>query len=243
MDPTEDSFSLSSRSENLRGGAIPLFNRRTPMKIIRRIALAIALALIFAAGVSAQDTCKVKIRIVAFNWDDSSDFRKDVMSPNQTDWWLKDGQKKFPGVCITREDGAADYVIAWTYKGTSETYHYTVPTTTTTQHNGTVYGPGGIGGYSGTSTTTTHESKEGEWPVSYVNASVHKMRGTPGEKIPPPIFLSKHKGQWRWSKPDKDAFVKSLEWINKQIKDEPKKTSVPKDASIRNAGTEWPKNN
>jgi len=33
-----------------------------------------------------------------------------------------------------------------------------------------------------------------------------------------PLFTAQHKGQWRWSKPDKDAFVKAMEFIQKQLK-------------------------
>jgi hypothetical protein len=86
-----------------------------------------------------------------------------------------------------------------------------------------VYTSGG-GTYSGTSTKTTYETKQGEWPVTYVNAFVHKLvdvevdgqRKKKPEGIP--SFVAKHKGQWRWSKPDKDAFEKSLKFIQKQLK-------------------------
>jgi hypothetical protein len=190
------------------------------MKTVRRVILALALALIFVAGVNAQDTCKVKVLIAAFNWNNADEYRKDFMSPNQTDWWLKEGQKKFPGVCITTEKNEADYLIAWTAMQDSETYYYTTPKTSTTQHSGTVYGPGGVGGYSGTSTTTTDERQKGEWQVVYVNAFVHRMTKDGSDKpyVKTPLFMTKHKGQWRWSKPDKDGFVKAMEFIQKQLK-------------------------
>jgi len=37
-----------------------------------------------------------------------------------------------------------------------------------------------------------------------------------------PIFVAKHKGQWRWSKPDKGAFEKALKFIEKQSKWDPR---------------------
>jgi hypothetical protein len=152
------------------------------------------------------------------------------MSPNQTEWWLKEGQKKFPGICITTEKNEADYLIAWTATESADTYTYTVPKTETTEHRGTINttstSTGSIdstnttGIYRGTSTTTTYENRQGEWPVVYVNAFVHRMTKDGSDKpyVRTPLFVSKHKGQWRWSKPDKDGFVKSLEFINKQMK-------------------------
>jgi hypothetical protein len=183
------------------------------MKTIRRVILAVAFALIFAAGVDAQDSCRVKVVVAAVSWDGSGEPRFGVMSDNQIGWWRSEGQKKFPKICLVSTKDEADYGIAWKALQSADKYAYTVPNTSTTQHNGTVVGPGGVGTYSGTSTTTTDERREGEWPVTYVNAAVFKNGG---DDIP--LFVSKHKGQWRWSKPDKDAFVKSLEFINKQLK-------------------------
>jgi hypothetical protein len=200
------------------------------MKMIRRVALAIATALIFAAGANAQDNCKVKVLIAAFNWNNADDYRKDYMSPDQMDWWLKDGQKKFPGICITTEKNEADYLIAWTATQSADTYTYTVPKTETTEHRGTINTTSTSSGstdsthtsgtYRGTSTTTTNEEKKGEWPVVYVNAFVHRMTKDGSDKpyVKTPMFMAKHKGQWRWSKPDKDAFVKAMEFIKKQLK-------------------------
>jgi hypothetical protein len=176
-----------------------------PMKTIRRVALAIVIALIFVAGVNAQDSCKVKVLIAAFNWNNADDYRKDFMSLNQTDWWLKEGQKKFPGICITTEKNEADYLIAWTATESSDKYTYTVPKTETTEHRGTVntnsssrstsspdtVHSSGCGTYRGTSTTTTYERKEGEWPVVYVNAFVHRMTKDGSDKpyVKTPLFI------------------------------------------------------
>jgi hypothetical protein len=206
------------------------------MKTIRRIALAVLLALLFAAGVKAQDppACKVKVRILAFKWEDSREFRHDVMSPDQTEWWIKEGQKKFPNVCIVTTSGEADYLIAWTATSETATHSYTVPKTETTVHSGTVNatstttGPLGstdtYGTYRGTSTRTTYEKKEYEWTNSYVVAHVHKtvdveVDGQKRKRIEkPPVFTAQHRGQWRWSLPDKDALKKAMEFIQKQLK-------------------------
>lgn len=206
------------------------------MNILRRITLAIALVLIFAAGVNAQDTCKVKVRIMAFKWDNSKEVRYDILTAEQLDWWNKEGQKKFPKICITTEKGVADYLLAWTSTAETKTWTYTAPVTSTTQTNGTVnatstqIGNGGgtvytNGSYSGTSSTTTYEQRQSEWTYTYANAFVSRL-GPPievdGEKMRKvdglPIHVEKHRGQWRWSKPDKDAFEKAMEFINKQLK-------------------------
>src|SRR5262245_45158730 len=83
-----------------------------PMKTISRVTQAIIIALALTIGANAQDTCKVKVRIASFNWDGSGEPRLDQMTPNQIEWWIKEGQKKFPKICITTENGAADYMIA-----------------------------------------------------------------------------------------------------------------------------------
>ncbi len=189
---------------------------------IRRIALAIAMALIFAAGVNAQDTCRVKVVVAAVNWDNTGEPRFGVMTANQIEWWRSEGQKKYPNICLTSDKDEADYGIAWKATQSADTYTYTVPKTSTTEHRGTVNATststGSLetvntnGTYRGTSSTTTYETKQGEWPVTYVNAAVFKNGG---EDIP--MFVAKHKGQWRWSKPDKDALEKSLKFIQKQL--------------------------
>lgn len=154
----------------------------------------------------------------------------DRLSPNQTEWWLKEGQKKFPGVCITTTPGEADYVIFWTATQETTNHSYTVPKTETTYHSGTVNSTststGSLdsvntsGTYNGTSTKTTYETRGYEWTNTYVNAFVHKTVTVEGKKTIEklPLSIAKHRGQWRWSKPDKDSLVKSLEFINKQIK-------------------------
>lgn len=209
------------------------------MKRFRVVILATALILSFAAGVQAQDSydfapphvikeeraapsCRVKVVVAAVNWDGSGEPQFGRMTSNQIQWWRKEGQKKFPKICLVSSKDESDYGVAWQFLQSADKYTYTVPNTTTTQHSGTVNGtttqigsnPTNTSGtYSGTSTTTTYETHSGEWPVTYVNAAVFKNGGSDI-----PIFVSKHKGQWRWSKPDKDAFRKSLEFINKQIR-------------------------
>jgi hypothetical protein len=192
---------------------------------IRRVTLAIAFAILFAAGVSAQDeskgACQVKVVVARVNWDGGGDPQFGRMSNDQIQWWWKDGQKKFPKICLVYNKDEADYAVAWKSLQGADKYSYRVPKTETTYHSGTVNGtatqigsnPTNTSGtYSGTSTTTTYEKREGEWPVVYVNAAVYHNDGPDM-----PVFITKHKGQWRWSKPDKDAFQKALEWINKQI--------------------------
>jgi hypothetical protein len=197
------------------------------MKSIRRITLAILFLMAFVAGVNAQDsTCQVKIVVAARAWDGTGESQFGRMSNDQIQWWIKDGQKKYPKFCLVQTRDEADYSVVWMANQTTQTYYYTIPKTETTYHTGTVNGtttqigssPTYTNGtYSGTSTTTTNETRQGEWPITFVNAAVYKVGGTNGVKVMP-SFITRHKGQWRWSKPDKDAFQKSLEWINKQLK-------------------------
>jgi hypothetical protein len=165
----------------------------------------------------------VKVVVAAVNWDGSGEPRFGRMTPNQIEWWRNEGQKKFPKICLVSTRDEANYRIAWAATQSADTYTYRVPKTETTQHRGTINATSTSTGsmdststsgtYRGTSTTTTYETREGEWPVTYVNAAVFKNGG---EDIP--LFMAKHKGQWRWSKPDKDALKKSLEFIQKQLK-------------------------
>jgi len=218
-------------------------------KLLPFIALVIALLIpALAALVRAQDksACRVKVRIVNFNWANSSERVYDRLSTYQTEWWLKEGRKKFPGVCITTTSGEADYLLSWSENFETSNYTYQVPKTETTHHSGTinttssgtatsssgtVYTSGsGSGTYSGTSTRTTYEDKQGEINTQYVVAYVHKLtdkvieidvngrkeNGKEAEKIP--AFMSRHKGQWRWSKPDKDAFEKAIKFVAGQAK-------------------------
>lgn len=177
--------------------------------------------------------CRVRVRIVGFDWQNPSSHTLDKLSANQLDWWLKEGQKKFPGVCLTTTPGVADYIVRWSETSEDRTYTYTVPKRETTQHSGTVNatstGTSSTGGsstvyttgtYNGTSTTTTYEKKQEEYSIWYVVAGVHRMSEVNGQKeiVNLPVFITKHKGQWRWSKPDKDALAKSLKYIAGQVK-------------------------
>jgi hypothetical protein len=63
------------------------------------------------------------------------------------------------------------------------------------------------------------EVRQGDPPKLH-KAFVHKVIEVDGKKDIDrlPLFTAQHKGQWRWSKPDKDAFVKAMEFIQKQLK-------------------------
>ena len=78
----------------------------------------------------------------------------------------------------------------------------------------------GSGTYHGTSTKTTYEEKKYEHTTLFIKAFVHNVIEVDGKKDIDrlPLFTAQHKGQWRWSKPDKDAFVKAMEFIQKQLK-------------------------
>src|SRR5262249_16267272 len=158
----------------------------------------------------------------------------DFMSPDQTEWWLKEGSKKFPGICITSTPNVSSYVIVWTAAEETTVSSYRVPKTETTRHQGTVNTnstsrsttstdtvySSGSGTYHCTSTKTTYEEKKYEHTTLFIKAFVHKVIEVDGKKNIDrlPLFTAQHKGQWRWSKPDKDAFAKAMEFIQKQLK-------------------------
>lgn len=184
-----------------------------------------------AVRVQAQDAknegCRAHVLVM-----DRSAFRASL-SADQLKWWLEEGQKKFKGVCLATSLETADYVVFWAEKSENYTYEYNVPKTETTQHTGTVNGTSTgtsstgtsntvytSGTYSGTSTKTTYEKEQTEVTIRYVVATVHKtgLMGGQKEIAELPVFVSEHKGQWRWSKPDKDALVKSLRYIARETK-------------------------
>lgn len=182
--------------------------------------------------------CRVHVQIINYNWETPSSSTPDRLSANQLDWWLKEGQKNYPDVCLTTNQEDSDYIIAWTETSEDRTYTYTVPKTETTRHNGTINttsnstststnGLGVVntsgttsGTYNGTSTKTTYEEKKGERSIWYINAYVHKVSEVNGQKKPEkiPVFMAKNKGQFVWSKPDKDAFAKAIKYVSEQSK-------------------------
>jgi len=128
----------------------------------------------------------------------------------------------------------SSYVIVWTAAEETTVSSYRVPKTETTRHQGTVNTnstsrsttstdtvySSGSGTYHGTSTKTTYEEKKYEHTTLFIKAFVHKVIEVDGKKNIDrlPLFTAQHKGQWRWSKPDKDAFAKAMEFIQKQLK-------------------------
>lgn len=177
---------------------------------MKTVILSLFVVLMIAITGNAQDACKVKVILAAINWDGTGEPRYGAITPEQLNWWLKDGQKKFASVCLVDDKDKADYVIKWNAMEESGTYTYPVANTSTANTSGTVYAGGSSGTYNGTTTTTTYSNQQGQWHRMYVNAGVYK----PDTKMP--VFFSKHVGRLRWSKPDKDAFEDALKFIQKQ---------------------------
>lgn len=189
-------------------------------------------AILAQDGKNKTSACRVRIQVVGFNWENPSSTTPDSLSYNQLRWWLKDGQKKFPKVCLTTSHEKADYVFYWAETVETSTYTYRAPKVeSTTQHRGTINttttstsnpgnGANTTGTYNGTSTKTTYEDKQTEQSTWHVRAALRKMTEVDGKKQPEkiPLFVTRHEGNWRWSKPDKDALEKAVKFIDKQVK-------------------------
>jgi hypothetical protein len=173
---------------------------------------------------SAHGGCS-KLHVIGGDWNNPAARYPNKFSATQMQWWTKDGQKKFKNVCLVSRLEDADYVFMWAEQWRDYNQQITVPKTTTTQHTGTVdttstTGASTSGTYRGTSTTTTYEKESYEYAVQRVMAYLYNTEIVDGTRkiVMIPIFSSDHKGQWRWSKPDKDAFIDALKFIAKQAK-------------------------
>jgi hypothetical protein len=172
--------------------------------------IAALLALTFAAGAQQKQAlvCTVRILLLNQNWEDRSQTRE-MMSPDQTKWWLEDGQKKFKNFCFVSASKPYDYRIVWT---DTETHHRGyIPTTTTT--SGTVTSGDRTGTYSETS--TTNPGRPVTYKTSYVQIRVFKVDSNLESE---PLFNELHKGKWIWSKADRAALENALKALSKLTK-------------------------
>lgn len=180
---------------------------------MKRQAIVIAIAL-FALAITATaqqkeaPACAIRILLLNQDWKDHSQ-TQELMSPDQTKWWLEDGQKTFKKFCFVSASQPYDYRIIWT---DSETYRTGfVPATTTT--NGTVTSGNKTGTYSGTSTTAN--AREVTYVTAYVQIRLFKADAEP-ESVP--LFNELHKGKWIWSKADRAALESALKALAKLTK-------------------------
>lgn len=178
------------------------------MKYILLITALFALSFTAYAQQKEAPACTVRILLLNQNWDDPAQTRP-LMSPNQTKWWLEDGQKKFKNFCFVSPSQPHDYRIVWTDTETS--YKGYVPTTTTT--TGQVSAGGKTGTYSETS--TTNMGREVTYKTAYVQVRLFKADAP---DAPVPLFHELHKGKWIWSKADRAAFESALKALSKLLK-------------------------
>lgn len=172
------------------------------------VALFFALAVTVAAQQKEAPACTVRILLENQNWQDRSQTRE-LMSPDQTKWWLEDGRKKFKNFCFVSSNQPYDYRILW---ADSESYRDGfLPTTTTT--NGTVNAGGNTGTYSQTSTTANGQKVT--YVTTYIQVRLFKADASPESA---PLFDELHKGKWIWSKPDRQALENALKALNKLTK-------------------------
>jgi hypothetical protein len=174
--------------------------------------LFIALLLVVTAtGVAQQKetpVCTVRILLLNQNWEDRSQIRE-MMSPDQTKWWLEDGQKKFKNFCFVSASKPHDYRIVWTDKESYRAGY--IPTTTTT--TGEVKSGNRTGTYSETS--TTNAGREVTFVTTYVQIRLFKADSEPESE---PLFNELHKGKWIWSKADRAALENALKALDKLTK-------------------------
>lgn len=180
---------------------------------MKRKAILITIALLTVAITAAAQqkeapACAVRILLLNQNWQDKTQTRE-LMSPDQTKWWLEDGQKRFKNFCFVSSNQPYDYRILWT--DTESHRDGFLPTTTTT--NGTVNAGGSTGTYSQTSTTNNGQK------VTYVTTYVQiRLFKADAEAEVAPLFNELHKGKWIWSKPDRAAFENALKALAKLTK-------------------------
>lgn len=169
------------------------------------VALLFAMTIAAVAQQKEAPACTVRILLLNQNWQDPSQTRE-LMSPNQTKWWLEDGQKKFKNFCFVSASQSHDFRLLWTDTATHRTT--LVPTTTTT--NGTVTSGSNTATYSGTS--TTNNSREVTYETQWVRIRLFKGDA---ESDSAPLFDELHKGKWIWSKADRAAFENGLKALDK----------------------------
>ena len=167
-------------------------------------ALLFALAITVTAQQKETRTCSVRILLLEQNWEDPTRTRE-VMSPDQTKWWLEDGQKKFKNFCFVSASQPYDYRLVWAYSESSRTGY--LPGATTT--NGTVT----VGDKTGTySETSTGPGREVTLVTAYVKIQLFEAQSTPDSQ---PLFAELDKGRWIWSKPDRAALENALKALSK----------------------------
>jgi len=172
--------------------------------------LLIAILLLIPAFAYAQQkeapVCSVRILLLNQNWDDHSQTRE-LMSPDQTKWWLEDGQKKFKSFCFVHASKPYDFKLVWTDTDTFRTIY--VPSTTTT--NGSVEVGGKTATYSEVSHGPGHRQTVRKM---WVQIQLFKADAEPDST---PLFIELHKGDWVWSKPDRQALENGLKALSKLI--------------------------
>lgn len=172
------------------------------------VALLLALTATAAAQQKETPACTVRILLENQDWNGVSRSRE-PMSPDQTKWWLEDGQKKFKNFCFVSSAKSYDYRIVWKDTDTLQTRY--VPTTTTT--SGEVTSGNRTGTYSETS--TTDNGREVTYRTTYVQVRLFK---SDAEAESAPLFNELHKGRWIWSKPDRAALENALKALSKLTK-------------------------
>jgi hypothetical protein len=153
----------------------------------------------------AQDKPTIKVVVSRCEAIGSKTCEDGRLSHNQLQWWRESGQKKFPRIQLVEDRADADWILFWA--ADEVPYTVTTPTTATTTHH-----PG-----TNTSQTTINHGQQQEKAVIFVDANARKLTHTDGSitfsKMPD--HAVRHKGQWLWSKPDKDAFEKLIRAIAK----------------------------
>jgi hypothetical protein len=154
--------------------------------------------------------------------DERGSVRHNWVPPNFNRWMKgKERQKNFGDLCWTTDEREADYVLVWTDESESVTYTYKVPTKETstvslhtrasdvwdlsrTMHADTT----------GTITTKRYETRTGTRTLGQYSFAVYEVINGNSSKA----YETFRRAEYSWSKPDKDALVDVLKFLQERTK-------------------------
>jgi hypothetical protein len=154
--------------------------------------------------------------------DERGGVRHNSVPPSFNRWVKgKEYRKNFADLCWTRDEREADYVLVWTDESESVTYTYRVPTketSTVSLHtrasnvwdlNRTVHAD-----TTGTITTKGYETRTGTATIRQYSFAVYEVLRGESSKV----FENFRRGKQSWSKPDKEALVDVLMFLQERRK-------------------------
>ena len=182
---------------------------------MKKLLCVLTFVLIFGfAQIFAENNCEKYINISGLDLESIDPFRPGLATKNQSAWWGKEGNKKYPKICMTSDPAQVQYFVVWVSNLKSETL--VLPYAQSTHQSGTVWSSlGNWGTYSGTG--TTYAAVPVNRKIWRVEVIVYQTALVDGQlKLSGPIFQSSHSGKMRWSKPDKDSLIDAIKFIEEK---------------------------